>query len=82
VWEYDSRGRRVGEMSPPAGSRSGKVGMVCPLGKGKEGRESVVISCGSELRVMEKDGVWKHVATLEVGSLTKQIVCRCGEHAV
>jgi hypothetical protein len=76
VWEYDSRGRRVGEMSPPAGS-SGKIGMVCPLGKSKEGRESVVISCGSELRIMEKDGVWKPVATLEVGSVTRRI-SSCG----
>jgi hypothetical protein len=67
-------------MSPPAGS-SGKIGMVCPLGKSKEGRESVVISCGSELRIMEKDGVWKPVATLEVGSVTRRI-SSCGGHVL
>ena len=61
VWEYDSRGRRLSEMSFP----NEQVQVILAL------EHKVIVAVERGLRIMEKEGgKWREIDTLEVGLLS------------
>jgi hypothetical protein len=63
VWEYDTRGRRIGEMQVGKGVRS-----VQAMGKSVEGKERIAVGGDGVWKVMEKgkEGKWQSVKDHQV----------------
>jgi hypothetical protein len=64
VWEYDARGRRVGEIVV----KDGSIKRVMPAGK-LDGKETAVVQCEKELSVWQKGSTakWEITQELDVG---------------
>lgn len=63
TWEYDSKGRRVGEIA----IKSDRIKRVLGLGK-VEGKETVVVDDGTKLQIWAKSsaGKWDKRRSLDV----------------
>lgn len=73
VWEYDSRGRRVGEIS----AKCKRIKRVLGLGK-VERHETAIIDDGAGLRVWRKGGtgIWEMRRTIDVGGSPLEVLLR------